>query len=43
MTLWIKSTHTGSQPLVKVMVKPYLNPSDIECLLERLPRSPNFT
>jgi hypothetical protein len=31
------------QPLVKVMVKPQLNPSDLECLPELLPRSPKFT
>jgi hypothetical protein len=43
MTLLIKLTHMCGQALVKYTVKPYLNPSDIECLPELLPRSPNFT
>jgi hypothetical protein len=43
MTLLIKSTHTCIKPLVKVMVKPYLNPSDPECLPELLLRFPKFT
>jgi hypothetical protein len=39
----IKLTHMCGQPLVKVMVKPYLNPSDPDCLPELLSRSPKFT
>jgi hypothetical protein len=43
MTPLIKMTHMCGQLLVKVMVKPYLNLSDPECLPELLPRSPKFT
>jgi hypothetical protein len=34
MTLLIKLTHMCGQALVKSTVKPYLNPSDLECLPE---------
>jgi hypothetical protein len=43
VTLLIKSIHMCGQTLVNCTVKPYLNPSDLECLPELLPRSPNFT
>jgi hypothetical protein len=43
VTLLIKSIHMCGQALVKSRVKPYLNPSDLECFPELLPRSPNFT
>jgi hypothetical protein len=42
MTLLIKSTHMHGHTLVKYMVKPYLNFNVLECLLELLPRSPNY-
>jgi hypothetical protein len=41
MTPLTKLTHMCGQPLVKVMVKPHLNPSDPKCLPELLPRSLN--
>jgi hypothetical protein len=43
MTFLIKSTHTCGQPLVKDMVKPYLNRDVFERPPELLQRSPNFT
>jgi hypothetical protein len=43
MTPLIKLTHMCGQALVKSTVKPYLNPSDLECPPEILLRSPNFT
>jgi hypothetical protein len=42
MTLLVKSIHMCGQALVKSTVKPYLNPNDLECLPELLPRSLNF-
>jgi hypothetical protein len=43
MSPLIKLTLMCGQPLVKVLVKPYLNPCAPDYLPELLPRSPKFT